>query len=74
MLLRTHTPETPTQEEIALRAYQIWEQEGRPSACDKEHWMLAEQELKALHQQQDRALRGWEKARGIRAKYRRIRR
>jgi len=74
MLPRTRTPETPTHEEIALRAYQIWEQEGRPPGRDHEHWKLAEQELMALHRQQDRALRGWEKATGIRAKYRRIRR
>jgi hypothetical protein len=69
MLPRTRTEQAPTREEIALRAYQIWEQEGRPPGRDKVHWMLAEQELIALRRQQDRALRGWEKSTGIRSKY-----
>ena len=73
MLPRTRTEEAPTREEIALRAYQIWEQEGRPPGRDKEHWVLAEQELTALHRQEDRALRHWEKSTGIRAKYLRTR-
>jgi hypothetical protein len=32
-------------EEIAARAYEIWEREGRPANKAKEHWLRAEQEL-----------------------------
>jgi Protein of unknown function (DUF2934) len=69
MIARTRTEEVLTHEEIARRAYLIWEEEGRPSGRDKEHWRLAEQELMALRRQQERALRGWEKSAGIRSKY-----
>jgi hypothetical protein len=34
-------------EEIARRAYSIWEQQGRPSGKEREHWLLAEQQLQA---------------------------
>jgi Protein of unknown function (DUF2934) len=30
---------------IKLRAYEIWEERGRPLGRDKEHWAQAEQEL-----------------------------
>ena len=30
---------------IAERAYQLWEQEGRPEGRDREHWMEAERSL-----------------------------
>ena len=30
---------------IARRAYEIWNQEGRPDGCDLRHWLQAEQEL-----------------------------
>ena len=36
-----------TAEEIARRAYFIWERQGRPAGREREHWLLAEQELKA---------------------------
>lgn len=32
--------------EIAARAYQLWEQEGRPQGRDVEHWTEAERQLK----------------------------
>jgi hypothetical protein len=32
-------------QEIARRAQEIWEREGRPEGRDKEHWEQAEQEL-----------------------------
>lgn len=35
-----------TQEEVAARAKLIWEQEGRPSNREKEHWYQAESELR----------------------------
>lgn len=30
---------------IARRAYEIWNQDGRPDGCDLRHWLQAEQEL-----------------------------
>jgi len=32
-------------ETISRRAYEIWEQEGRPEGRDLQHWLQAEQEL-----------------------------
>ena len=37
----------PTIEEIAAKAYAIWEQEGRPAGRDMEFWLRAEVELRA---------------------------
>jgi Protein of unknown function (DUF2934). len=34
-----------TQEQIAKRAYEIWNERGRPSGCDVDHWVEAEREL-----------------------------
>ena len=31
--------------EIQVRAYLIWESEGRPHGCEKEHWARAEAEI-----------------------------
>jgi hypothetical protein len=36
-----------TSEQIAQRAYLIWEQQGRPAGMEQEHWLLAEQQLKS---------------------------
>jgi hypothetical protein len=36
-----------TTEEIARRAYAIWEGQGRPAGMEKEHWLQAETQLKA---------------------------
>ncbi len=38
---------TVSEAEIALRAYQIWEAEGKPAAKDFDHWLRAEAELAA---------------------------
>lgn len=38
-------PAEPTDEAIALRAYSLWESEGRPAGKDVEHWLRAEREL-----------------------------
>lgn len=42
-------------EEIRRRAYELWEQHGRVSGHEKEHWLLAEREIRerfrAQHQQ-----------------------
>lgn len=35
----------PSHSDIANRAYQIWEREGRPHGRDQDHWHSAEREL-----------------------------
>jgi hypothetical protein len=42
-------------QEIAARAYQIWESSGRPPGCEMKNWLEAEKQLMAsqnakLHQ------------------------
>lgn len=37
----------PNEQEIAERAYAIWESEGRPPDRNVEHWLTAERELNA---------------------------
>ncbi len=45
-------PARPTQvgalphERVAARAYEIWEQSGRPDGQHEEHWYRAERELR----------------------------
>lgn len=39
--------ETKSPETVQLRAYQIWEAEGRPHGRDQAHWFQAERELDA---------------------------
>ncbi len=34
-----------TRREIQVRAYQIWEREGRPQGRQHEHWLMAETEI-----------------------------
>jgi len=36
---------TQTQEQIARRAYEIWERRGRPFGYERENWLAAEKEL-----------------------------
>ncbi|HTL67416.1 MAG TPA: DUF2934 domain-containing protein [Lacunisphaera sp.] len=36
----------PSPEEISARAYQIWEQSGRPDGHDTDHWLEAERQLR----------------------------
>ncbi len=36
----------PSDEEIRIRAHQLWEQAGRPEGREHEFWQLAEQELR----------------------------
>ena len=36
----------PSKQEIGARAYQLWEQAGRPDGREAEFWQLAEQELR----------------------------
>ena len=35
----------PTREEIASRAYQLWERRGRQDGHDREDWLIAEADL-----------------------------
>ena len=37
----------PTAEQIAARAYAIWQQQGQPPDQDQQHWLEAEAQLKA---------------------------
>lgn len=39
----------PTEEEIAVCAYLIWEHEGRPENLEKVHWDQAEVQLVVCH-------------------------
>jgi hypothetical protein len=72
MLPRVQTESlAPTHAEIAIHAYHLWEEEGRPSGHEQEHWLKAERQLLELHKQEERALRGWEKAHGLKTKRRR---
>jgi hypothetical protein len=37
--------ESQIHDEIAKRAYAIWEREGQPDGRDADHWRMAEEEL-----------------------------
>ncbi len=37
----------PSEEEIRVRSYLIWEREGRPEGKSEEHWLQAKAELEA---------------------------
>ena len=39
-------------EEIRRRAYELWEQHGRESGREQEHWFLAEREILARYHAQ----------------------
>lgn len=47
-----------TQEEVAQRAHDIWEQCGRPEGQELAHWLQAERELRCEREQADRIRRG----------------
>ena len=32
-------------DDIAERAFEIWEREGKPEGCERKHWFDAEEEL-----------------------------
>jgi len=44
-----HSPaaggESPSHEQIAVRAYQLWEAQGKPAGTDRENWFEAERLL-----------------------------
>jgi hypothetical protein len=40
-------PTNPSEDEIRVRSYLIWEREGRPEGKSEEHWLQAKAELDA---------------------------
>lgn len=36
----------PSEDQVRERAYQLWEQSGRPHGQELDHWLSAEAELK----------------------------
>jgi hypothetical protein len=36
---------SPRFEDVSRRAYEIWENQGRPDGNEQEHWYVAEREL-----------------------------
>jgi len=45
-LMNNQTPIQPTSGQIAICAYLIWEEEGRPHGRHEAHWLQAEKQLK----------------------------
>ena len=43
----------PARDEIARRAYDIWQAEGQPDGCALDHWLRAEADMKAPDVQKD---------------------
>ena len=41
-------PQLITRDQIAERAFEIWEHEGKPQGRDREHWERAEAELQKV--------------------------
>ncbi|HEX9242154.1 MAG TPA: DUF2934 domain-containing protein [Anaeromyxobacter sp.] len=37
---------SPRPADVATRAYELWQKNGRPHGKDQEHWFQAEQELR----------------------------
>jgi hypothetical protein len=46
----TDSSSTPSQEQIARRAYEIFIERGQPEGRDLEHWLEAERQLRAAGQ------------------------
>lgn len=40
---------SPSKDDIQKLAYEYWEKEGRPTGRDLQHWLLAEEALRASH-------------------------
>ena len=54
--IKTRNIDEPTREAairhlIAVRAYELWENQGRPHGCDLIHWHQAEQEIMSCMEQ-----------------------
>ncbi|HUR58890.1 MAG TPA: DUF2934 domain-containing protein [Opitutaceae bacterium] len=39
------SPNSASADAISRRAYEIWENNGKPDGCDLEHWLQAEKEV-----------------------------
>lgn len=48
-------PEDDLRKDIEIRAYLIWEREGRPHGRQEEHWRLAEAEIRTERAPKSRA-------------------
>jgi hypothetical protein len=46
---QTAKSRTPTQDQIAQRAYQIWQARGQTHGQDREDWLKAEEQLRSEH-------------------------
>ena len=46
------TPTPDLEEQIRLRAYEIWEERGRLPGTEEEDWKQAEREIQARNEQQ----------------------
>jgi hypothetical protein len=44
---KTIEPSAVSYEQIAVRAYQIWQENGEPGGTEMENWLEAERQLKA---------------------------
>ena len=44
-VIRAPEKRLPTHDDIAARAYEVWERTGRPDGRDQEIWLQAEHEL-----------------------------
>ena len=44
--MKEHQQTQPKHEAIAIRAFQLWAQDGEPLGQSERHWLLAEAELK----------------------------
>lgn len=54
-LVRSSWQERVDPEKIAVRAYELWEQRGRPIGSEQEDWLEAERELTS-HSERDKRL------------------
>ena len=50
--LRTRLEARRSKQKIGLRAWEIWERNGRPAGRDLEFWLQAESEISARERQQ----------------------
>lgn len=53
--VQTDAPEVVEENEIAARAYELWQERGCPDGSDREDWIRAEQELKERRAQSPKA-------------------
>jgi hypothetical protein len=59
MSMRKQAPvkSNPSEQEIAMRAYHVWEAAGRPHGQAVEHWLAAEAQLRAADDARQRSNR-----------------